>query len=741
LVEKADPNGTDTCYTYDSIGRLVNIYANGLSACMNTSFYYDGSLGFAASIPTGVSAPTYSYGRMVEAATTNCTGTIALITDEWFSYDKDGNLTDTWELTPNSGTYYHSSGTFAGNGVVTGVTISSPSESVAYGLDGEGRWQSLVNGTTALVSVTNGSATTGYTAAGQPSYIAIGGSSDTDYEYFTYDTNTARMTNWKFQVGSTPASETGALTWNANGSLGSVAISDGFNSGGTQTCNFGISGHPGYDDAGRLIYDDCGSGGWGQSFSYDSSGYNNLTKAVLSGRTGITFNPGYNTSNNQFASGFGGTYDSDGNLTYDTNHHYTYDQHNKVASIDLSGTGCSTSGQCLVYDALGRVVEMDSAGVATEILYTQLGKTLFLNGTTLKYAYWPTPGRSTVLQTSGGNFHFFHKDWLGNARIVSDIAGQSVVADRAFAPFGEIYNTFGTINQNEASFTGDTEDVAVGNSDTPNRQFQRSGEGRWMSPDPAGAGWNLYAYATNPNSFTDPSGLDIRQPCGTWCGAFNDPWNTAGGAGSWGSGSSAEGNPGSQMSAATGYDGQYAYNPYGRYTGLVPGADDGAAYDYQLVLGANGPQWINNLNGMNVAASDALIEMGLVLPMPFGYLPLPVLPSTVIPTSTGRLQKTIGPAPKQPSPKSTRVTASCMTGRLIDNFGGPGGSLTLTTVLNVAAVAVLKPAVASLLPGPGWLYTGVAVVYDLGMVGKSYAECKNGEGEPTPPGEIEEEEE
>jgi hypothetical protein len=31
--------------------------------------------------------------------------------------------------------------------------------------------------------------------------------------------------------------------------------------------------------------------------------------------------------------------------------------------------------------------------------------------------------------------------------------------------------------------------------------------GRWLSPDPAGVGWNQYAYTTNPNSFIDPIGL------------------------------------------------------------------------------------------------------------------------------------------------------------------------------------------------------------------------------------------
>src|SRR6185437_1287876 len=83
----------------------------------------------------------------------------------------------------------------------------------------------------------------------------------------------------------------------------------------------------------------------------------------------------------------------------------------------------------------------------------------------------------------------------------------------------------------------------------------------------------------------------------------------------------------------------------------------------------------------------------------------------------------------------------CMAGRLMDNFVGPGGSLTVTATLNVAAVAVFRPAVA-MLPGPGWVYVGAAVVYDVGMVAKSYVECRNG-GAPigeTPAGEQPEEE-
>lgn len=50
--------------------------------------------------------------------------------------------------------------------------------------------------------------------------------------------------------------------------------------------------------------------------------------------------------------------------------------------------------------------------------------------------------------------------------------------------------------------------------DTPNREL--SVVGRWLSPDPAGTGWNQYSYPTNPNSATDPTGLIAKI-------AFNNP--------------------------------------------------------------------------------------------------------------------------------------------------------------------------------------------------------------------------
>jgi uncharacterized protein RhaS with RHS repeats len=61
----------------------------------------------------------------------------------------------------------------------------------------------------------------------------------------------------------------------------------------------------------------------------------------------------------------------------------------------------------------------------------------------------------------------------------------------------------------------DTQDIVAGMMDTPNREYNSAAECRWLSPDPAGAGWNQYAYATNPNSMIDPTGLDEQpqSPC------------------------------------------------------------------------------------------------------------------------------------------------------------------------------------------------------------------------------------
>ncbi len=385
-------NGNINCYgQYDSLGRITAITGKSGTSYICRRFFYDNSSGATGTLPSGMS-PANPDGRMVEAGTDNCTLPITPITDEWFSYDKVGNMTDMWELTPHSGQYYHSTATFYGNHTLDTLQLVSPNlYTMAYGIDGEGRWNTLTESSVSQDFVTG----TTYNAASQPTQILLNGTSpNQDQDNYIYDPNTGRMTNWSFTVNS--VSETGALQWNPNGTLNNVAITDGFNSGGTQTCYFNPSSGSGmgYDDLGRLLHDSCGSGGsiWNQTYSYE---YDNLTK---SSSGFVSWNPGYgyNSTNNQYLC-TGCTYDASGDVTSDGTNAYTWNQFNRMASVNGTGTNCSTGGDCLVYDALGRLVEVDKGSTHTEIWYTQLGKNAYMNGSTINYAYWPAPGGGTAI--------------------------------------------------------------------------------------------------------------------------------------------------------------------------------------------------------------------------------------------------------------------------------------------------------------------------------------------------------
>jgi RHS repeat-associated protein len=188
---------------------------------------------------------------------------------------------------------------------------------------------------------------------------------------------------------------------------------------------------------------------------------------------------------------------------------YTWNAWSKLASVDMSGTGCSTSGECIIYDAFGRIVEVDSGSIYTETFYTQAGKGVF-HGAAKVTGLWPAPGGGIV----GDSTAFMHQDWLGSVRLGHTISTSAVTFDQALTPYGEMYARSGSASYGENNFTGDVQAIVSGTSglwDTPNREL--GAPSRWLSPDPAQSGWNPYAYATNPNSMIDPSGLSAKPQC------------------------------------------------------------------------------------------------------------------------------------------------------------------------------------------------------------------------------------
>jgi RHS repeat-associated protein len=515
LVETIDNAGNTVCYTFDVLHRVTGVSVAGQTSNCIGYLYGDQPLG-GATPPTGWPASASNGNGRVVAAWTNsaCNGRSSLVTDEWFSYDAEGKTTDMWESTPHSGGYYHTTVGYLANEVPSSLSGIPGYTAITYGVDPNGNPNTAAEGSTNIVSGVT------YSTEGAPLTVSMGNSGG-DTSNYGYDPNTGRMTNWTFTVGSSPLSQTGTLNWSPNGTLRQLLIADGFNAGGTQTCNFGTSSTMGYDDLGRLLSDNCGPI-WSQTFSYDQ--YDNLTQT---GSVSWACTACYNSANNQYNNILSGSiaYDSNGRLTDDTFQKYVWNGYGQMSGTVGTTSGninCGSNGFCYTYDALGQMVELSQGSAYHEILYSPLGKTATMTAQVTSSSYMPLPGGGTLFSTgsSGNNRFYQHKDWLGSARVESNISARTVTYDRAFAPYGEMYDNFGVTTQ--LNFTGDTQDFDSSSMlfDTPNRELH-TGQGRWISPDPSGVGWNGYGYPTDPNSEIDPSGLDPQQqqpsPAATGC--------------------------------------------------------------------------------------------------------------------------------------------------------------------------------------------------------------------------------
>jgi RHS repeat-associated protein len=566
LILIYDPIVNEKCFQYnDPAGRMTdmveNLYDGSNSVC--TRFRFDTATNGIFTAPGTISN---GVGHIVEAETDDCTSYPAtgthILSDEWFSYDAVGNVTDVWEKTQHSNGYYHSTATYYANRQIASLGIPGL-PTVNYTLDGDGKPYSAKTSSQSFATAVT------YGPVG-PTNINIG--SSTDKDVYGYSAATGKMTSYQFSVNS--VLNTGTLNWNANGTLGSLQIVDGFYAADNETCTFI------YDDLRRLTSDQCGTP-WAQTYSYDI--YNNLNQF---GSDPFTYT--YNPANNHYSTS-GVTYDHVGRLTYDAINNYTYNASGKLWSVYPTGTSCTSSGgaNCYVYDAFGHMVEQESGGSYTQTVYGPTGKVAGMSGQTLSYAFIPMPGGSQVLTSGASTFYYLHNDWLKSTRTASSIPSSgtgTVYFDRQFAPFSQMYGNSGSAGTGSQIFTGDTHQ-AVGLFDTPNRELNQS-QGRWLTPDPARSGWNQYAYPTDPNTTTDPTGL-IQQVI-----LFQTHF--------------------------TGFDLNFAWDgsasesdtpPFGEYRGTV----NDVPYDLLLVNGVNGPTWINPFNGDEVNSEVVAREFGLII--------------------------------------------------------------------------------------------------------------------------------
>src|ERR1700722_349688 len=515
LVQKTDAVGNVICYLHDTLRRLTSItYPSGAYAANtpNKYFVYD-----AATVNGVVMAN--SKARMAEAYTaTSSTGT--KITDLGYSYTVRGEVSDVYESTPHSSGYYHMNATYWANGALDQIGGLPSLPTLTYTPDGEGR--------PAIVTASAGQnpvLSTQYSTASLPPNMTLGSN---DSDSFKFDPNTNRMTQFQFNVNS--QSLTGVIGWNDLGTPSSLGITDQCNAADTQTCSFA------HDDLVRIATVNCGPI-WGQSFTYDAFG--NITKTVLSGSSGTSFQPTYAIpSTNRIASlpSFTPTYDANGNLTKDPQHQYGWDSDGRTVTIDTIA---------LTYDAFDRMVEQNNAGACTQIVYGPLGEKFgLMNGQTLNKAFAPLPDGGIAAYTASGLGYYRHPDWLGSSRLASTPT-QTIYSDTAYAPFGEPYAQLGTA---DPSFTGQNQDTASNLYDFLFREDSPI-QGRWISPDPAGLAavsitdpqsWNRYAYVRDsPLIFIDSLGLSVKcklqtggiidlptaRACQEWGGTVLDPWD------------------------------------------------------------------------------------------------------------------------------------------------------------------------------------------------------------------------
>jgi RHS repeat-associated protein len=503
LVKRVDPVGNVTCYAYDALHRVTDItYPSGSYASVTPARHFVYESATLDSVGMG-----NAKGRLAEAYTGPST---SKLTDLGFSYSPRGEVTDAYEWTPHTSSapngWLHTTGTYWENGLRK--MLSGPGLPTAYNCpDGEGRVLSI--------STSSLCATTGYLASGT-SYNVFSettavtfGSLDSDA--FTYDPNTGRMNKYTHTVNG--SSVIGNLTWNANGSLAKLVITDPFNSSNAQTCNYA------YDDLARIASANCGTI-WNETFSFSGGGqttgaFGNLTKSAVSGA--YNFNPTYSeTSNRMTALGSQTpTYDTNGNLTSDGtgtgSNTFTYDAEGRLVSAQPGWS------HAIAYDALGRWLEINWNGGFDTMAYAPTGAKMGVmtnNGGTLGQGWIPLSAGTQAQYCCGnaGVNAYWHPDWLGGARLQSS-ASRTVTGDGAYGPFGEVYAQSPNLYQD---FTGANTDLSSSLYDMAFREYYPS-EGRWITPDPGGLAavdlanpqsLNRYAYVmNNPTTLIDPLGL------------------------------------------------------------------------------------------------------------------------------------------------------------------------------------------------------------------------------------------
>ena len=206
-------------------------------------------------------------------------------------------------------------------------------------------------------------------------------------------------------------------------------------------------------------------------------------------------------------------YDQNGNLTSFGGNNYLWDYSNR-----LTAAGDENATSTYFYGPNGNRVQKRVGGIDTLYPSSQYNVT---GGTSTTHISLPSGESIATILTTGTSSvtHYVHTDHLGSTDVVTDIDG--VVETTSYYPFGELYNTTGSFDE-QRKYIGEVYDPET-ELNYLNARYYDGARGQFTSQDPVfweigqtpdgkaalsnPQAQNSYSYAgNNPITNKDPSG-------------------------------------------------------------------------------------------------------------------------------------------------------------------------------------------------------------------------------------------